>query len=159
MMHARAFLVVCFALCFSCSSVSAQTINEVLAHRWRTVDTLISRENDDKQMIIEQFLDSMLIDSRNNYTASGKTVVTIAAKKYITRYQITGRITIKLKKKLVLLTYDEQTGNTMIAGETFCPCRGEFQLYSDSDRPGKFFLEGSLIEQCGSRSLFTRFFD
>jgi hypothetical protein len=159
MMHARAFLVVCLALCFSCSSVSAQTINEVLAHKWRAVDTIASSGNEGSQMIVEQLIDSMIVDSTNKFAASGKTIVTVGGKRYITRYPITGEIRIMLKKKMVSITYDEQANSVLISGHTFCAVKGQLQLYRDSDRQRKYFLEGNLESKCGFGQSFTRFFD
>jgi hypothetical protein len=124
----------------------AQSIEVLTTHRWKAMDTVYSDKNSSGRLIIEQYIDSIVVNANGTYRARGKTMVFSPAKNYTSNYRISGRILERSKKK-VIVTYEEHSYEKTVAGEKLCPTKGRLHLYA-SDLPGQYVLKGELVEQC-----------
>jgi hypothetical protein len=127
----------------------AQDIEVLTAHRWKARDTVYSDKNKSGRLIIEQYIDSVVVNATSGtYRARGKTVVFSPEKNYTSYYRISGKILSQSKK--VIISYEEHSYEKTVAGEKLCPTKGKLRLYT-GDVPGRYMLKGELLELC-SRS-------
>lgn len=142
------YLLLLLILLLQMQVLHAQQIDALSTHRWKARDTVYSDKNTSGRLIIEQYIDSVIINPpTGTYRARGKTIVFSPAKNYTTNYRISGRISVRSKNK-VIVSYEEHSYEKTVAGEKLCPTKGKLRLYN-GEGPDKYMLKGDLTEQCG----------
>src|SRR4051812_47689253 len=98
-------VLLCLLVLLSGFATHGQSIKEVLSRKWSSIEKV---EDASDPLLVEQFIDSMVVDTMNNYVAFGKTMMTQNGIQRVSNYGISGRVTINTRKKRVTLTYNEE---------------------------------------------------